>query len=293
MSCLPVSGQTFSHVDTIPSAHAFSLVEYQIQVPLGQTFVKSGGCQSNSTVRFNVPHASNKPHFTVDTVGNVVVPMIAMGSRGTTMQRSVASIRGASTMTVSRTSVTVDDDPGRYLMELKADPTVPTKMVMHLGYGSAWLDLSNMDMRAVDIQSGQADVFLTYKSPNTHPMSYLKLVGGMGAIVIRNVELARSENIVIENGMGNTKVIIGEKPYCKTNTSINVGSGTCTMLIHKDYPVKVIIKTSLFSTVELPEEMIKTCDNTYVNLAYKANPQNAMTAVVEVSMGRFYLVSFE
>lgn len=290
---LPGWGQQIAHVDSIPSSTAFSHHEYHIQVPLGQTFVKSGGCHNRSTIRYHVPDPRSKPVFSLDTIGKVLVPMIAMGSAGTTFQRSVTTMRGATTMTVSRSSVTIDDDPARYLMELKADPTVPTKMVMNLGYGSAWLDLSGMDVRYLDIQSANADVFITYKSLNTHPMGALKLNAGMAKLVVRNLELARAENIIVENGMGVTKLIIGDKPYQRSNVSINVGSGSCIMLVGREYPIKVVLKSSMFSKVEMPEDMIETTDNTFVNLAYKSNPQDAMVVVVDVSMGTFSFVLYE
>jgi hypothetical protein len=294
MGTTPVCGQGFSHIDTLKSSNTFSLYEYHVEVPLGQTFVKSGDCQRFSTVRFHVPESKNRPSFSLDTIGSKIRPMIVMGSPGTCSKKTTMAMRGAATMTVSRTtSVTIDDDPQRYLMELRGDPTVPTKLVLGLGYGSAWLDLSAMDMRAVEIQSGNADVFVTYKTPNTHPMGMLQINGGMSKIVVRNLEMARAENVVLENGMGNTKVIVGQKAYHKGNVSLNVGTGNCHLLIHQDHPVKIIIGSSMLSTVEIPADMIETTENTFVNLAYKANPQNAMTFMVDVSMGSFFVVTYE
>lgn len=287
MGTIPVLGQGFSHIDTLKSSNLFGLYEYHVDVPLGQTFIKSGDCQRFSTVRFHVPESKNKPSFSLDTVGKKIIPMIVMGSPGTCAKKASMAMRGAATMTVSRgTSVTIDDDPQRYLMELRGDPTVPTKLVLGLGYGSAWLDLSAMDMRGVEIQSGNADVFVTYKTPNTHPMAMLEINGGMSKIVVRNLEMARSENVVLENGMGNTKIIVGQKAYNKTNVSLSVGTGNCTLLVHQDYPVKIIIGSSMLSTVEIPSNLIETTENTYVNLAYKANPQNAMTFTVDVCSPR-------
>lgn len=291
---LPLCGQGFSHVDTLRSSNAFALYEYHVEVPLGQTFVKSGDCQRYSTVRFHVPESKNRPSFSLDTIGKKIQPMIVMGSPGTCTKRSSMAMRGATTMTVTRsTSVTIDDDPQRYLMELRGDPSVPTKLVLGLGYGSAWLDLSGMDMRAVEIQSGNADVFVTYKTANTHPMSLLEINGGMSKIMVRNLEMARAENVVVENGMGNTKVIVGQKAYNRSNVSLNVGTGNCTLLVHQDHPVKLIVSSSMLSTVDIPASMIETTPNTYVNLAYKANPQHAMTFLVDVSMGSFFVVSYE
>jgi hypothetical protein len=124
-------------------------------------------------------------------------------------------------------------------------------------------------------------------------MGMLEVYGGMSKILVRNLEMARAENVILENGMGNTKVIVGPKAYNKTNVTLHVGTGSCQLLVHKDYPIKIIIGSSMLSTVEIPENLIKTAENTYVNLAYKSNPQNAMTFMVDVSMGSFYVVTFE
>jgi hypothetical protein len=142
MGSIPVFGQGYSHIDTLPSSSSFALCEYHVDVPLGQTFVKSGDCQRYSTVRFHVPESKNKPSFSLDTIGKKLLPFIVMGSPGTCMKTASMSMRGSNVSLTRRTSsVTIDDDPQRYLMELRGDPTVPTKLVLGLGYGSAWLDL--------------------------------------------------------------------------------------------------------------------------------------------------------
>jgi len=128
---------------------------------------------------------------------------------------------------------------------------------------------------------------------NTHPMKEMRLNTGMGKLVVRNLERARAEAIFIENGMGMTRIILGEEPFQRTNTNIQVGSGSCTLLAGKNYPVKVVLKTSMFSSVELSPDMIETSDNVFVNLAYKSSPQLATVVVVDVSMGSFSLVFYE
>jgi|GEM_PF-2146481 hypothetical protein len=286
-------GQQTARVDSFKTSSSMQLHEYRIHVPLGQTFVRNGGCNSVSSIRYHHPAGRAKATLDLDTMGTVLIPNISLSGGNTHYQQSVTTLRGSATMTVSRSSVTMDDDPTRYLVELKADPNMPSKMVMNLGYGSAWLDLGGMDIRHLDIHSANADVFISYKTMNTHPMKEMRLNTGMGKLVVRNLERARAEAIFIENGMGMTRIILGEEPFQRTNTNIQVGSGSCTLLAGKNYPVKVVLKTSMFSSVELSPDMIETSDNVFVNLAYKSSPQLATVVVVDVSMGSFSLVFYE
>lgn len=288
-------GQGVTRLDTIQSTDFFETYQYQVHVPVGQTFVNRVTCPEKSLVRFHLPDEETQTVVFRDTAGTRLNTTISMASSRS--QSFTASVnkhsRGAVMQYEMSGSVTADDDPGNYLMELRADPSVPTALMMNLGYGSAWLDLSELDLRALQVTSGAADVFISYKTPAKGRMKVFSVNSGMSRIVVRNLEMARAENIHIENGMGETKIIVGDQVQQRSNVNLNVGAGSCVLLAHNNVPIKLVLSSTVFSTVEIPENLIKTGPGTFVNLAYKKHPDNAMILLVELGIGKFTLISYE
>ena len=212
-----------------------------------------------------------------------------------TVYQSQTTMRGSSSAVSYRMagSMTIDDDPSKYVMELNVDPKADMMMKLDLGYGSARLDLSDTRMHALRIVSGAADVVICYNKPSAAPMKLIHLSGGMSKIVVRNLELARAANVSIENAMGDTKIVVGNGMTAKSMVRIDVGAGSCTLLVHKDAPVKIILNSTIFSSAPVPEGYVKTGDNTFVSHAYKLHSQEAMTLVIDLGLGSFELVPFE
>lgn len=220
-----------------------------------------------------------------------------MGSQTkSSVAQSQMAMRGASNSIVSYQvsgSMTIDDDPANYIMDLAVDPLAPMAMKMNLGYGSARLDLSNLRMMALEIVSGAADVVITYSKPNAVPMKFFTVSSGMSKIVIRNLESARAEQVNIENGMGDTKIVVGPDITAKSTVRIDVGAGKCTLLVHQNAPVKIVINGTVFSSQQIPDGFVNTGDNTFTSPSYKLHCQSAMTVIVDLGIGSFEMVPFE
>ena len=130
-------GQQHSRMDTIHSDKAFGIHEYNIQMPLGQTFVKSGKCNHQSTVRYMLPNRKVEPVFMKDTIGPILLSTVSIGSQNTQMaSRRMRGDAGHNVTDYQLTgSMTVGEDPGKYLMELRHHPDVPVH-----GQASAYRD---------------------------------------------------------------------------------------------------------------------------------------------------------
>lgn len=284
--------QNITRMDSIPTDSFFQMYEFHVDIPVGQTFVNAGHCHSFHSVRFHLPDNSSRAIIKEDTLGRSLRTRVSMMSANTSSYASVVNSASGNKV-VMRGSMSVNEDPGRYLTELRPARNVPMVMSMRLGHGSAWLDLSSIRARGVDIESSNADVFISYKSPNMEKMQVLNVYSGMSKVVLRNLEYARAEKVHVQNGMGETKIIVGEKTYNATRLHVGVGAGKCVMMVHDDVPVKIVLKNNFLSTVDLPDDFMKTSDNTYVNLPFKKNPSKALTAVIDVGLGSYTLISYE
>ena len=283
--------QSFTRMDSIPTDSFFQMYEFHVDIPVGQTFVNSGRCHSFHSVRFHLPDRNSRTRIQQDTLGRSLRSRISMISENTSSYASVVNSSSGGQV-VMRGTMSVNEDPARYLTEVRPARNVPTVMSMRLGHGSAWLDLSDIRARGLDIESSNADVFISYKRPNMEKMQVLNINSGMSKVVLRNLEFARAEKVQVQNGMGETKIIIGKKTYNATSLHIGVGAGKCIMMVHHDVPTKLILKDNIFSSVEFPDDFMKTGENTYVNLAYKKNPSNALTAVIDLGLGSYQLINY-
>ncbi|MEM6270735.1 MAG: hypothetical protein AAF998_14940 [Bacteroidota bacterium] len=291
--CLMAQG--VSVADSFTTDRALGLYQYRVHMPLGQTFVNCTTVPKTSTVRFHLPNKEAEPLLLRDTLPGRLRTTVSLASPNTSgySRKTTATMRGAVVQYDASGSMTVDDDPARYLMELRPDTDIPLDLEMNLGYGSAWLDLTNLDLRTINISSGAADVYISYKNVGKSPVREFIINGGMAKVVVRNLEMARAENVYIENGMGDTKLIVGDKVIQRTNMRVIVGTGTCTMLADQDVPIRLIMNSNVFSSVEIPADFVKTRDGTFVNLAFKKSPERAMTVTVDPGLGKFVLVSYE
>ncbi|MEM7039064.1 MAG: hypothetical protein AAF570_18950 [Bacteroidota bacterium] len=244
-----------------------------------------------------MPPGKAKPVLIKDTLGPILHATVSMAAPGTSVRSAGlnTTTRGGSQQVAYQTrgSMTVDDDPAKYLTELKANPNTPMALRMNLGYGSAWLDLTDLDVRGVDIVSGAADVFLSYKKPALYPMYRLKINSGMSNITIRNLEYAKADLVKIENGMGDTRIVIGEQVSHKSKVSISVGAGSCVLLIHEEAPIRLKFNDNVFSSMELPGIFTESGSNTYVNPAVKKHPDKAVTVVVDMGIGTFTVETYK
>ena len=246
------------------------MYELRLDVPFGQTFVKPAPCPSRHTIRFHTPDHAITTKVSEDTLGR--------------MMRIILGMHGSSTLY---------DDPSHYLTELCPARNSSLALSMKLGEGSTCMDLSNLSVRSVDIASSSANVFLSYKQPNLERMQLLKIRSGMSKIVLRNLENARAERVKIDNGMGDTKIIIGENLHDSSLLNVSVGAGACVLVVHEKVPLKLILKNNFLSSVDIPDNFIKTGRNQYVSLAYKANPGKAMVVEVDLGIGSFSVISHE
>ncbi len=285
-------GQNLPSTYSIPTDSLFQRYNFFLDIPIGQTFINGNNCQSSHKIRFYTQGPTAKTRILHDTIGRVLQTQISMmGSKTSTYMATINDDLG--TQVRMRGSMSINDDPAKYLAELRPAINQLLLLDMQLGHGSAWLDLTDLRVRGVNIESSNADIFLSYKKPNLEKMERLRLASGMSKIVFRNMEYARARKISIDNGMGDTKIIIGEKLYNSTVLEVGVGAGACEIMVHKNVPMKLILRSSLFSSIEIPDNFYHSGNNVYVNLAYKANPSRCVTAMIDLGIGSFSLISYE
>ena len=291
-------GQGTSFIHDIPSDPNFRVFGYDLNIPTGQTFIKKSTAEGMSRLRTYSPKNHSKNMISSDTAGDRIythVSPASCSSRNSTVTHAT-TMRGVEIHhEFEMDHIGSATESNKFIWELNPDPKQAMDLKMNLGIGSARLDLSDLSVESLQLFSGASDIYVSYDQPNRTQMELMELEGGMSKIVLRNVEYAHAKKVKVLNGMGDTKIVIGDKTselHRPSNISVEAGAGSCLILVHENAPVKVVISDNLFSTVEVDEYYQKAGDETYLSPSFKLNPQNSITIYVDLGVGSFDLITF-
>ena len=280
-------------LDSVVSNRNVAVHEFYLNFPVGQTFIQASNSEGMSGIRAILPNREVIPFIQSDSFPGIYRTSFALQAHNN--EAVTTEVKQTSDGTVynyqfSRT--TSFTDPSQYLWELNADPFTPIALDVHAGFGSSRMDLSGMTVKKMNVRSGASDVIVTYSSPNRTTMEEMYISAGMSKIVVRNLELAKAKTVLIENGMGNTRIVLGNNCQASgSQVNIQVGAGSCDLIIHESMPVRIILNENFFSSTSIPGNFLQTSGNIYVNPKYESHPENAVSFFVDLGLGRLNVVS--
>lgn len=295
MQGLYVAGQNTVYHDSIPFDSSFSFMELSGHFPFGQCFLMKKKGPGATGVKAVLPGGNAFPVLEIDSVGRKLSASISFTDPNTKkVETKVCHADGEKVTTsysyrISTTNAFQDSD--KYLWEITPDPSVPLALSLNLGYGNSRLDLSDLSLRYLNLNSGASDVIVTYAQPNRGLTKAINISGGMSKIVLRNPEYAHAEVVRIQNGMGTTKIMLGDYARVATEYQVEVNAGSLLLILDDQAPVQIILKNTFLSSVEIPETFFNSAPNTYENLAAKQNPGHTSTFVIDLGLGSFSLLT--
>lgn len=164
----------------------------------------------------------------------------------------------------------------------------PYDLNLNFGVGSAKIDLSNLSVEKLKIQTGGTDINVGYftDSYNAVEMDTFYVKVDLGSVVVKQLNYARSEHVIADVGFGNLYLDFSDQPQNNTKIKGRVGAGSLyIMLPSEEIPMKVTIKNSWLCSVKLPTGFKKTGDYTYENEEYKNRKDNSLEFDLDVAMG--------
>lgn len=169
--------------------------------------------------------------------------------------------------------------------------TEETPYILNLDYGlgNANVDLSGLSVQRLRINTGSADVNVSYSSgmENKVDMDTFSITVDMGSLSARQLNLARSKVVMADVGFGNMYLDFGDRPTVSNTVLGSVGAGNLVIqLPTEDVPVMVKINDSWLCSISLCRSLKKVGENRFANAAYTKNPSNALTFDLDVSMGK-------
>jgi hypothetical protein len=172
-----------------------------------------------------------------------------------------------------------------YLTENK-----PYFLNLDYGLGNANIDLSGLSIRRLKINTGSADVNVSYASgiENRVDMDTFFVKVDLGSLSVRQLNLARSRVVIADVGFGNVLLDFSDKPLVSNKIKGSVGAGNMVILLPSDdVPVLVKISESWLCSINLCRSLRRIGENTYANEAFSSkNSKNALTFDLDVSLGK-------
>lgn len=165
----------------------------------------------------------------------------------------------------------------------------PYSLDLDYGLGMANVDLSGLAIKNLRINTGSADVNVSYSSglENKVVMDTFFVKVDVGSLNVRQVHLSRAKVMLADVGFGNMFLDFSERPSVGNHVMGSVGAGNLVILLpSEDVPVKVKINESWLCSINLSRSLQRVGENTFANAAYERNPKNAITFDLDVSLGK-------
>lgn len=165
----------------------------------------------------------------------------------------------------------------------------PYSLDLDYGLGMANVDLSGLAIKNLRINTGSADVNVSYSSglENKVVMDTFFVKVDVGSLNVRQVHLSRSKVMLADVGFGNMFLDFSERPAVGNHVMGSVGAGNLVILLPaEDVPVKVKINESWLCSINLSRSLQRVGENTFANAAYERSPKNAITFDLDVSLGK-------
>lgn len=260
-------------VDTLPTGRDVDHIMLSINIPNGESYIRASQICGKSIAKISCAEQSAhyNYHSYVDPNGN--------------MHRKVSLTASAARSDAAGLAPMANVCKSSYL----PDASTSTDLNMELGLGRSRLDLSGMMLNRVNIQSMFSDVHIDFNTQNKMRMKVMEIHAAKAKVTIKNVELARAEMISVQNDMGDTQLIFGSPVSSGEIVTVQQGMGDCTFVIHPGHPVRLILKSGIFNSPNLPAGYTKVSSPdglVYINEALNKKAGVRFTTIIcKIDMG--------
>ena len=183
-----------------------------------------------------------------------------------------------------------DTQPNDKFWKIYLTENKPYSLNLDYGLGNANIDLSGLSIKRLKINTGSADVNVSYNSgiENKVDMDTFFVKVDLGSLNVRQLNLSRAHVMIADVGFGNVLLDFSDKPLVSNRVKGSVGAGNMVILLpSEDVPVLVKISDSWLCSVNLCKSLKRIGTDTYANAAFsEKNSKDAITFDLDVSLGK-------
>ncbi|MDX2248503.1 MAG: hypothetical protein SF052_17090 [Bacteroidia bacterium] len=287
------SAQTVYKADTIQTDESLPHIYLNLEIPVGEMFMKSSGVCGTSFSRLYAPDSFVHHHIITRTNpnGNQFRTIRLESTLGAKAVQPSPTARMR--FTDQMTSLDVFSDKGSYKSEFLPDPSLSTDLYVDLGVGGSILDLSGLTLNNVSVNSAFSNVVMTYSSPNQTPMKKMDIHAASADLTLKNLEMARADLITIQNDMGATKLIIGNSLKSRSTIYLQSGVGSCTLVLDPRQPTQITLKSGFFASVDVADTFKELQKGVYTNKACEQTPEQCLKIICNIDFGSISVIQTE
>jgi hypothetical protein len=164
----------------------------------------------------------------------------------------------------------------------------PLNLNLHYIMGDADIDLTQLPIRKLAVNTGSADVRIRYQegSENIVEMDTFYAKVDMGSLRVDRFNLSRAKELTADVGFGKLYLDMSDDLENDCTVRASVGAGSMEVVLpSEDVPAIVYINNSALCRVKMCQSFRKLEENVYVNEAYESDADNLLTFHIDVAMG--------
>jgi hypothetical protein len=124
---------------------------------------------------------------------------------------------------------------------------VPLDLSLSLGACDATLDLSNLAVRRLQLESGASQTTVTFGTPNPVPMSVLELDIGAAGLTVKSLGNAHASKVTVTTGVGGAELDLGGAWSGTMNLTVRAALGGITLHVPDDVGIEARVSKTLGS----------------------------------------------
>jgi len=169
-------------------------------------------------------------------------------------------------------------------------------MKLHLNYaiGDASVDLSNLPIERLKINTGSADVKVSYMEGRSNLVEmdtfYVKV--DLGSLTVNKMNHSRAQIVIADVNFG--ALLMDYSNILETGSSVYASVGAGNLIIglpaSREIPVIINIRNSPLCHVKLPKNYRKKDKHVYTSESYRENAPNILSFDLDVVMGQIKFV---
>lgn len=171
---------------------------------------------------------------------------------------------------------------------------LPISLNLNYGIGKADVDLSGLAIKNIKINTGSADVNLSYVfgEMNKIEMDTFMVTVDMGTLNFERINHSRAKNIIAEVGFGSLFLDLSSRNQKKSHISASVGAGNLEVKIpDEDIPMVIYINDSPLCRIDLCSNFSEISPNVFANKSYSKNAPNLITFELDVALGKISFIT--
>lgn len=185
---------------------------------------------------------------------------------------------GARKKTVSLSGL----DGGAWHLQLS--DAVPLSLDMELALGSGRIDLTGLQVRDFNLETGASDVTLSIDTPNRGQIETMSIESGVSRFVGKNLSNANFRRFHFSGGMGTYELDFGGELAGEVDVDISLGVGLLTLTVPREIGAAVVYEKSWTSKISYDGDFRATSESRSVTPNY-ATAKGKMNIRVESGMG--------